>query len=66
MDVHVFIGDIDEFYGDAVEGDRRWTVWMVDHEVSLEKLLARFNTEEEAVRYAEQYNVGPGKNKVIH
>jgi hypothetical protein len=66
MDVRIFIGDIDEFKCDSVSGDNlRWAVWMVDHEVSMEKLLGRFDTEAEAVKYAEDYRVGPGKNKII-
>lgn len=79
MDVRIFIGDVDEFYCDAVSGDSRWAVWKSDREPLsstdcrkrgathrfVETLLGRFDTEDEALAFAQNYDVGPGKNKVI-
>jgi len=80
MDVRIFIGDVDEFYCDAVEGNRRWAVWKSDREPLgpddcrrskgcthrfVETMLGRFETEDEAVHFAQNYDVGPGKTKVI-
>lgn len=70
MDIKLFVGDVDEFYCDAVEGDQRWAVWS---QTSLPldandparargavsristKLLARFDTEQEAISFVENY-----------
>lgn len=68
MDVRIFIGDVDEFYCDAVSGDdRRWAVWKSDRDSQrfVETLLGRFDTEDEAVTFAQNYDVGPGKNKIV-
>lgn len=48
----IFVGDIDEYYCDAVSGDKRWAVWNVDG------LLGRFDTEEEAEAFAERIRNG--------
>ena len=47
----IYVGDMDEFACDAVEGNRRWAVWENDMRGG-EKLLARFDTEAEALAYA--------------
>jgi hypothetical protein len=67
MEIKIFIGDIDEFYSDAKEGNRRWAVWSNygDSGKLVEKLLGRFETEEEAVQFANEYDPGEGKTKVI-
>jgi hypothetical protein len=71
MEIKIFIGDIDEFYCDAKEGNRRWAVWSNsgDGGKVVEKLLGRFETEEEAeqfaAKYANEYDPGEGKTKVI-
>ena len=44
----IFIGDIDEYYCDAVEGDKRWAVW------NSIGLLVKFYTEEEAENFAKE------------
>lgn len=50
----IFIGDIDEYYCDAVSGDdKRWAVWSVDLSSGIERLLGRFGTEGEAEKFAE-------------
>lgn len=81
MKVHIFIGDIDEFNCDAVSGeDRRWAVWKSDREPLdhndprrergivnrfVTTLIGRFDTENEALQFANDYDVGTGKIKVI-
>lgn len=78
MEVTFFIGDVDEFYCDAVPGDRRAAVWM-QTSVPLDRddpardkgavsrinttLVARFDTFEEAEQFVENYDVGPGNTK---
>lgn len=80
MDIKFFIGDIDEFYCEGVPGDsHRWAVWS-QKPVPLDAddparnrgavcristtLLARFSSEEEAQQFIEDYDVGPGNNKI--
>ena len=71
MDMKLFVGDVDEFQCDAVEGDQRWAVWL---QISTPldandpararggvgristKLLARFDTEQEAKQFVEDYS----------
>jgi len=80
MDIKFFIGDVDEFYCDAVEGDRRWAVWTqqsvplpVDDPYRQKgcvsraetTLVGRFDTEQQAQQFVENYDVGPGNNKII-
>jgi hypothetical protein len=79
MEIKIFIGDIDEFYCDAKEGNLRWAVWAstplqlfpgrTSKSKVVEKLLGRFETEEEAeqfaAKYANEYDPGEGKTKVI-
>lgn len=53
--MNIFVGDIDEYYCDAVEGEyRRWAVWSseVKEGRSVEKLLDRFDTAEKAEAFA--------------
>ena len=53
----IFIGDVDEYYCDAVDGEyRRWAVWSseVKEGRSVEKLLGRFDTEKQATKFAEE------------
>lgn len=81
MDIHLFIGDVDEFYCNAVEGsDRRWAVWS-SCDVPLgandparnrgavsrnaTSLIARFDTLKEAEQFVKEYDVGPGNVKII-
>lgn len=59
IDRQIFVGDIDEFYCDAVDGDKRWAVWSVDL-LAMERLLGRFNTEEEAESFAQKVRNGMG------
>lgn len=56
-DRKIFVGDIDEYYCDAVEGDKRWAVWSVDL-LAIERLLGRFDTEEEAEAFATEVRNG--------
>jgi hypothetical protein len=70
MEIKIFIGDIDEFYCDAKEGNRRWAVWTsTPLQLFPGKLLGRFETEEEAeqfaAKYANEYDPGEGNTKVI-
>jgi len=73
MEIKIFIGDIDEFYSDAKEGNRRWAVWsnsgtaakFLKGDTVVEKLLGRFETEEEAVQFANKLDPGEGNTKVI-
>ena len=80
MEVRVFIGNVDEFGCDAVGGDQRWCVWKSDCDTLhpndsrrahgathrfVETLLGKFHTEDEALKFAQNYDVGPGKTKVI-
>lgn len=80
MEVQFFIGDVDEFYCDAVEGDCRWAVWSQTN-IPLEAndprrdrgavsrvqttLLARFDTEDEALQFIDDYDVGVGNTKIV-
>lgn len=80
MDIKFFIGDIDEFYCEGVSGDsHRWAVWS-QTPVPLDAddparnrgavcrintvLLARFDNEQDAIQFVEDYDVGPGNNKI--
>lgn len=56
-DRQIFVGDIDEFYCDSVDGDQRWAVWSVDL-LTTERLLGRFDTEEEAEDFAQEVRNG--------
>ncbi len=51
MKPSIFVGDIDEFYCDMVEGGKRWAVW---EEAKDTKLLKRFDTEQEAIEFAKE------------
>lgn len=58
--MNIFVGDIDEFYADAVEGEyRRWAVWSseVKEGRSVEKLLDRFDTAEKAEAFAAELRI---------
>ena len=48
----IFIGDIDEYYCDAVEGNKRWAVW------DSVGLLGKFYTEAEAKNFAKEVRNG--------
>jgi hypothetical protein len=48
----IFIGDIDEYYCDAVDGNKRWAVW------NSNGLLGRFYTEEAAENFAKEVQNG--------
>ncbi len=60
MSKTIFVGDVDEYYCDAVkDAHYRWAVWIssVDQEKRLteEKLLERFLTYEEAIGFVVVY-----------
>lgn len=58
--MEVFIGDIDDYYRDIVEGEhRRWAVW------SKKELLGRFDTKEEAERFIENKLYLVGENNGV-
>jgi hypothetical protein len=48
----IFIGDIDEYFCEPVDGNERWAVWISGKNA---KLLCRFHTYAQAVAYRNRY-----------
>ncbi len=58
--MNIFVGDIDEYYCDEVEGEhRRWAVWSseIKEGRSVEKLLDRFDAFEKAEKFAAELRI---------
>ena len=51
MEIKIFIGDIDEFYSDAKEGNRRWAVWSNSMTAAKKK---KFNLPTNTIRVRER------------